>query len=147
MIDVIYNFYNNPQIHPYFLLILAAFCGGALGTERQRAGHREAGRRTLSIVALGSCLFSMLPLLAHQVADPWRMASQVITGCGFIGAGVLLKENFTVKGLTTASAIWVSSAIGICFAVDMILMGIFCTAFTFLILRIKKEPFENKSGN
>lgn len=138
MIEIV----NNPQYHPYFLLFLAALCGGALGTERQISGHKEAGRRTLALVSLGSCLFTILPMLQTGVSDPWRMASQVITGIGFIGGGVLVKEGFNIKGLTTAATIWISAAIGISFAADKILLGIFCTIFTFLILKIKKEPVD-----
>lgn len=138
------SIFNNPLYHPYFLLFLAAFCGGAIGTERQSTGHRDAGRRTLALVSLGSCLFSILPMLDIHIADPWRMAAQVVTGCGFIGGGILIKENFSVKGVTTAATIWVSSAIGIAFAADKIMLAIFCTLFTFLILKIKKEPTEYK---
>jgi len=134
--------YNNPEYHPYLLLFLAAACGGALGTERQMTGHRQAGRRTLSLVSLGACLFTILPMLQTGIADPWRMGAQVITGIGFIGGGVLIKENFSVKGMTTAATIWMSAAIGISFASDRIMFGIFCTIFTFLILKIKKDPMD-----
>ena len=138
------------QYHPYFLLFFAAFCGGALGTERQISGHRQAGRRTLALVSLGSCLFSILPMLQTGIADPWRNAAQVITGIGFIGGGVLIKENFNVKGMTTAATIWIAAAIGIAFAANQVLLGFFCTVFTFLILKIKKEPidyFKNEETN
>jgi len=135
------NIFNNPEYHPYFLLFLAAACGGALGTERQNSGHREAGRRTLALVSLGSCLFSILPMMMGA-PDPWRVAGQVVTGIGFIGGGVLIKENLSIKGLTTSATIWMSAAIGIAFSADKILLGIFCTVFTFLILKIKKEPMD-----
>ena len=140
------SIFNNPEYHPYFLLFLAAACGGALGTERQNSGHREAGRRTLALVSLGSCLFSILPMMMGA-PDPWRVAGQVVTGIGFIGGGVLIKENLSIKGLTTSATIWMSAAIGIAFSADKILLGIFCTVFTFLILRIKKEPMEYFNKN
>lgn len=135
------------QYHPYFLLFFAAFCGGALGTERQISGHRQAGRRTLALVSLGACLFSILPMLQAGIADPWRNSAQVITGIGFIGGGVLIKENFSVKGMTTAATIWMSAAIGIAFAASEVFIGFFCTIFTFLILKIKKEPLEYFNNN
>ena len=144
------NLYNNPEYHPYLLLFLAAACGGALGTERQMTGHRQAGRRTLALVSLGACLFTILPMLQTGIADPWRMGAQVITGIGFIGGGVLIKENFSVKGMTTAATIWIAAAIGIAFAANQVLLGFFCTGFTFLILKIKKEPidyFKNEETN
>ena len=80
------NIFNDSQYHPYFLLFLSAVCGGALGSERQNAGHKEAGRRTLALVSLGSCLFSIMPMMMG-VPDPWRVAGQVVTGIGFIGGG------------------------------------------------------------
>ena len=134
----IISIFKNPQYHPYFLLLLAGFCGGALGSERQNAGHKEAGRRTLSLVCLGACLFSIMPMMMG-VPDPWRVAGQVVTGCGFLGAGVIMKDNLSVKGLTTAATIWMSSAIGVAFSADKIMFGIFCTIFTYLILRIKER--------
>ena len=135
---MIQDFVQAPSIHPYATLILAAFCGGALGTERQKTGHTEAGRRTLAMVALGSCLFTILPMLSSGIPDPWRMGSQVITGVGFLGAGVLIKENFTIKGLTTASTIWVTSAIGVCFGAGRPLLAIFTTIFSLGILLTNK---------
>ena len=135
----------NPHIHPCLILFIAAFCGGALGTERQKSGHTEAGRRTLALVALGGCIFTILPMLHTKVSDPWRMGAQVITGIGFIGAGVLIKEGFTIKGLTTASTIWVSAAIGVCFGAEEILLGFFSTIFSLMILLTSK--LENKNGN
>lgn len=123
---------------PYGTLFLAAFCGGALGTERQKTGHEEAGRRTLALVSLGACLFTLLPMIRGVVQDPWRMGAQVISGVGFLGAGVLIKEGFSIKGLTTASTIWVTSAIGVCFGAGEYLMGIFTTLFALGILLTNK---------
>ena len=76
------------------------------------------------------------------LADTYWYPPEVglVTGIGFLGGGVLLRNNDSVKGLTTASAIWVSAAIGICFAANQVVMGFFCCIFTFLILRIKKDP-------
>jgi putative Mg2+ transporter-C (MgtC) family protein len=126
MIDLIIELYHKPEYHPYFLLL---------------SGHKEAGRRTLSLVSLGSCLYTLLPFLSGHVSDPWRMGAQVITGIGFVGGGVLVKEGGTVKGITTASTIWLSAAIGVCFAADMIFMSIFCCVIGFFILRLK-DPFD-----
>lgn len=133
--------YHNPEYHPYFLILFATVCGGFLGFERRLSGHREAGRRTLSLVSIGSCLYTMLPMITGNPADPWRMASQVITGIGFVGGGVLIKEGGSVKGITTASTIWLSAALGVCFAADKIILGFFCCILGFLILRVK-DPFE-----
>ena len=137
----IVSIFKNPEYHPYFLLFLAAFCGGALGSERQNSGHKEAGRRTLALVSLGACLFSIMPMMMG-VPDPWRVAGQVVTGIGFIGGGVLIKENNSVKGLTTAATIWVTAAIGIAFSADKIVFALFCTILTYFILKLKTEPME-----
>ena len=135
------NIFNDSQYHPYFLLFLSAVCGGALGSERQNAGHKEAGRRTLALVSLGSCLFSIMPMMMG-VPDPWRVAGQVVTGIGFIGGGVLIRDGGTIKGLTTAATIWVTAAIGIAFSADKIMFGIFCTIFVYFILKLKSEPMD-----
>ncbi len=141
MINLIIEFYHRPDIHPYFLILFATFAGGLLGFERQLSGHKEVGRRTLSLVSIGSCLYTILPMITGHVEDPWRMGAQVITGIGFIGGGVLLKEGGSIKGITTASAIWLSAALGVCFAADKIILGFFCTLVGFLILRLK-DPFD-----
>ena len=136
----IIDFYQNPTYHPYFLLLFATIGGAILGFERQLSGHKEAGRRTLSLVSIGSCLYTMLPFIIGYQSDPWRMGAQVITGIGFIGGGVLIKEGGSVKGITTASSIWLSAALGVCFAADQIILGFFCCILGFLIL-ILKDPF------
>ena len=132
------EFLLNPSKSPYSVLFLAAFCGGALGTERQKTGHTQAGRRTLAMVSLGSCLFTILPMIHGAVADPWRMGAQVITGIGFLGAGVLIKENLSIKGLTTASTIWVTAAIGVCFGAGEYAIAFFTTIFALGILLTNK---------
>lgn len=134
------KFYFNTEYHPYFLIIFSVLCGGLIGFERQISGHREAGRRTLSLVSMGACMFTMIPLL-FSTNDMWRMPAQVIAGIGFIGGGVLVKEGGSIKGMTTASAIWLSAALGICFGVDKVFLGFFCCVLAFLILRLK-DPFE-----
>ena len=70
----------------------------------------------------------------------------MITGIGFIGGGVLIKEGGSVKGITTASSIWLSAALGVCFAADQIILGFFCCILGFLILRLK-DPFDKEKKN
>ena len=136
------NIINDPQYHPYFQMFLAAFCGGALGSERQSSGHKEAGRRTLALVSLGACLFSILPMIMGA-PDPWRVPGQVVTGIGFVGAGVIMRDkDNTIRGLTTAATIWISAAIGIAFSADKLMFGIFCTIFVYFILKLKSEPMD-----
>ncbi len=106
-------------------LCAAAMLGGLVGLERDVHG-RAAGLRTHMLVAMGAGLFMILSELvaAHgnaaiagdgigRYADPGRIAAQVVTGIGFLGAGTIIKEGFTIRGLTTAATLWVVAAIGL----------------------------------
>ena len=101
-------------------LFVAAMLGGVIGLEREYRA-KEAGFRTHFLVALGSGLFMILSQFGfdnvlsnyEQVSlDPSRIASQVVTGIGFIGAGTIIFQKHVVRGLTTAAGLWVTSAIG-----------------------------------
>jgi putative Mg2+ transporter-C (MgtC) family protein len=102
------------EIGEFTLRLLAALAAGMLvGIERQFQ-HKKAGLRTHSLVALGSALFV---LIAQSVGeglnfDPTRVLGQVVTGIGFLGAGVILHQGATVLGLTTAATIWCSAGLG-----------------------------------
>jgi putative Mg2+ transporter-C (MgtC) family protein len=85
---------------------LAVLCGGLLGLERQYK-NKTAGFRTIILICLGSAIFTMVAQHAGQVAN-----LNIVTGVGFIGAGVIFKDNISVSGLTTAAVIWISAAIG-----------------------------------
>ena len=96
-------------------LLLAAFCGGLLGLERERAG-KEAGMRTHMLVALGAAFFVVIPQQAGvSPGDISRVLQGIITGIGVLGAGTILKlnERGEVRGLTTAAGIWLTAAVGI----------------------------------
>jgi len=93
-------------------LVVALGLGAAIGFERQWR-HRLAGLRTNTLVSLGSASFVLFSLLAPGEASPTRVAAQVVSGIGFLGAGVIFKEGLTVRGLNTAATLWCSSAVGI----------------------------------
>jgi putative Mg2+ transporter-C (MgtC) family protein len=95
-------------------LALAAALGAAVGIERELR-EREAGLRTHLLVALGSALFTIAGAYGfHSLrTDPTRVAAQVVTGVGFLGAGAIIRQGFSVRGLTTAATLWVVAAIGI----------------------------------
>ena len=99
-------------------LIAAALLGGVIGLERQQR-HKSAGLRTHILVSLGSCLvmLSSYKLYAGVQgltnADPARLAAQVVSGIGFLGAGTIMKEGLTIKGLTTAASLWVVAGVGL----------------------------------
>ena len=110
--------------HHEFLLaariIYAALLGGLIGWERE-SNDRDAGLRTYMAVAVGSCAFSIISQQA--TGDPTRIAAQVVTGIGFIGAGVILQVRGHVKGLTTAATIWATAAVGMASAFSMYLLA------------------------
>jgi putative Mg2+ transporter-C (MgtC) family protein len=105
-----------------FRIIAALIAGGLIGLERSHRG-RPAGFRTHALVCLASSLLMLVTVYethwipkggaATVVLDPTRMAQGIMTGIGFVGAGAIIKEGFTVRGLTTAASIWITAAIGI----------------------------------
>jgi putative Mg2+ transporter-C (MgtC) family protein len=102
-------------------VVLAAGLGGAIGLERELR-EREAGLRTHMLVSVGAALFTMVSAYAWTdwrfsteaglVFDPTRIAAQVVTGIGFLGAGAIIRQGLSVRGLTTAATLWVVAAIG-----------------------------------
>lgn len=119
-------------------LALATLLGALIGVERKLA-HKTAGIRTFALVALGSALFTIIPQIvfvnfAGTSYDPSRIASQVVVGIGFIGAGLIVFQQSKVKGLTTAAGLWVSAAIGMSVAYKLYAIAIFATAITIFVL-------------
>ena len=102
-------------------VVIAAGLGGAIGLERELRDH-EAGFRTHLIVSLGACVFTLVSAYAWTdwtfstasgvVFDPTRIAAQIVTGVGFLGAGAIIVRGISVRGLTTAATLWVVAAIG-----------------------------------
>lgn len=90
-------------------LLLAAGLGGLVGLEREYS-EQPAGFRTHILVSLGAALFTVVG--AEVGTDPTRVAAQVVTGIGFLGAGAILRQGASVRGLTTAAALWVTAAVG-----------------------------------
>ena len=99
-------------------LVLSCILGGMIGYERQ-SRNKSAGLRTNVLVCLGSCLIMVLSQAIYQNvegktnADPARLAAQVVSGIGFLGAGAIMKEGLTVTGLTTAACLWVVAGVGL----------------------------------
>ena len=124
-------------------LILAAIACGAIGMERQMRG-KGAGLRTHVLIGMGSALFMIVSKygfadvlsLDHVGLDPSRIAAQVVTGVGFIGAGNILVRNQNIVGLTTAADIWVTAAIGMVIGSGMYELGIYGSVMTLLVLEV-----------
>ena len=131
-----------PTLEPWELgvrVLVAAALGGLVGLERELS-DQPAGFRTHILVSLGSALFTMVG--AYGLAafipegtenasfDPMRVAAQVVTGIGFLGAGAIIRQGVNIRGLTTAAALWVTAAIGMAAAVGFWLGAIFTTLAT-----------------
>ena len=107
-------------------LVIALLIGGAIGLEREFKG-KPAGMRTNMLICVGSCLIMIISIeigrTAARVADPGRIAAQVVTGIGFLGAGTIIRSRFHIVGLTTAATIWVLSALGLAIGAGYLLLS------------------------
>lgn len=138
-----------------FVLRLSAamLAGGFIGLERQRS-KKSAGIRTNTLVAMGSCIYVLVSvsLMGHEGTDPTRVISQIVSGIGFIGAGVILHHGGSIRGLTTAATIWCSAAIGTLAGLGLFWETLICTfAIWFVNTTFKTDRFlltkkERKEG-
>jgi putative Mg2+ transporter-C (MgtC) family protein len=114
-------------------LTLAAVLGGIVGVERELNGH-PAGLRTNILISTSSCLFTILSIKAFPLTgnaqDTARVAAQIVTGVGFLGAGAVIQTKKAVHGLTTAATIWMVAAVGMAAATDLYMLGIVTTLMT-----------------
>lgn len=132
-------------------LLLAAIMGSFIGLEREAHGH-PAGLRTHTLVAVGSCLVMLISIYAFESSvnhDPARLAAQVVSGIGFLGAGTILREGVTIRGLTTAATLWVVAGIGLAVGSGFYLGAVATTlisVFTLIVLnRIEKRYLDPKA--
>lgn len=119
--------------------ILAAFLGGLIGWEREQHG-REAGIRTYAAVCLGACVFGLVSSHVPGLGDKTRIAAQVVSGVGFLGAGVILRDQGRVTGLTTAGTLWATAAVGLAVAFSMYALGILTALIIFGLLALHHCP-------
>ena len=130
------------QVELLCRIIIAGICGGIIGYERKNR-NKEAGIRTHMIVALGASLimivskYGFADILGEQgiALDPSRIAAQIVTGVGFLGAGMIFMRKNTISGLTTAAGIWATSAIGMSIGSGLYLLGI-VTAVLIVVIQI-----------
>ncbi len=114
--------------------LLAAFLiGGLVGAERE-FHDKAAGLRTIILICVGACLFTIFSVKIAHVGDPGRIAAQVVTGVGFLGAGVILHRQGQVRGLTTASTIWIAAALGVGVGVGYILYTLIAAVLAVFVL-------------
>lgn len=122
-------------------LVLALALAGIIGYERSYF-HKAAGLRTHILVALGSCLIMILSMNLYSGvegktnADPARLAAQVVSGIGFLGAGTIMKEGATIKGLTTAASLWVVACVGLAVGCGYYLGAVVTTVLSVVTLTL-----------
>jgi putative Mg2+ transporter-C (MgtC) family protein len=123
-------------------LLLAALLGGALGIEREWR-NKEAGLRTNILIAIGSALFTLMSieLTDARTGDTSRVAAQIVTGIGFLGAGAIMRTDGGIQGLTTAATIWVNAAIGVAVGGGEYHLALIATGVTLLVLLVL-QPIE-----
>lgn len=130
-------------------LLLAAVLGGFIGLEREIHG-RPAGFRTHLLVSLGSCVFTVTSIWFYTIygaaggdgavsVDPSRVAAQVVTGIGFLGAGAIIREKASIRGLTTAACLWVAAAIGVACGIGLFALSAVVTATAIGSLLVLKK--------
>jgi len=121
-------------------LLLAAALGAGIGYQRELA-NKPAGLRTHILISVGSALFTVVSIFGFSgVVDPSRVAAAVVTGIGFIGAGVIFRgmRGDHVMGLTTAASVWITAAIGLAAGVGMYLIATIIAAIAVLVLMIPR---------
>jgi putative Mg2+ transporter-C (MgtC) family protein len=128
---------------------IAFILGGVVGFERERV-QRPAGLRTHMLVAAGCCCFTVASIYGFDELgtqrDPARLAAQILTGIGFLGAGTIFRTGSTVRGLTTASSIWITASIGVVAGLGMFWLAVFTTMLTWFALYVLKGAEQRRKG-
>ena len=127
------NFFTETEIGKNLVLILISILVGfIIGTEREYR-NKSAGLRTFILISFGSCVFTVLSLKIG-IENPDRLAANIVTGIGFLGAGVIFKDDNKIAGITTATTIWATASLGMCIGSGNILLGFLGTILVLLIL-------------
>ena len=130
----------NVEIVMALRLVLATFLGAAVGYQREKTG-KQAGLRTNMLISAGAALFTIVSIYGFTGSDPARVAAGVVTGIGFIGAGVILhRTGGTVIGLTTAATTWAVAAIGLAAGSGLYIISVVATVLTLIILLLPHIP-------
>jgi len=120
-------------------VLLAGVLGAVVGWQREHLGI-EAGVRTFAAVSLGACVFGLI------YPSDTRIAAQVVTGIGFLGAGVIMRGRMHIHGLTTAASLWAVASIGLAVAYGRIILGSLVTIILFILLAIPLKKWEREKG-
>lgn len=114
-------------------IAIAAVGGMVIGFERRKAG-KSAGMRTLMMVSMGAALFTLISIFGFEGHDQSRVAAGIVSGIGFLGAGAILREGHTVRGLTTASSVWVAAAVGAAAGTGLYLVAVGTSLLAVLVM-------------
>ena len=114
-------------------IALAAFLGAVIGLEREYRGY-PAGVRTMALVCMGSAIFADMSRL---YGGDDRIAAQIVTGIGFLGAGLIFREGYSVKGVTTAATIWATAAVGIAIGAEGYIIAVCGSVFAVILLELR----------
>ncbi|OGI20102.1 MAG: hypothetical protein A3B68_00710 [Candidatus Melainabacteria bacterium RIFCSPHIGHO2_02_FULL_34_12] len=121
--------------------IMVSFVLGMLIGIERGISHKAVGFRTLSLVCVGSTGFTLVSIYGFQDVDTSRIAAQIVSGIGFLGAGAILHTGYVTKGLTTATALWVAAAVGMACGTGMFLLAFIITLMSLVLLWVLK-PFK-----
>lgn len=120
-------------------VLIAAALGAFVGWEREQHG-REAGVRTYGAVSLGACVFALISTHITGGNNPHVIAAGVVTGVGFLGAGVIMKDNGSIVGLTTAATLWATASIGLAVGYGMYILAMLVAFLVFGLLSLHHAP-------
>ncbi|MDE6265728.1 MAG: MgtC/SapB family protein [Muribaculaceae bacterium] len=144
LLDIIQS-QNITATSSVFKLMLSMLLGGIVGFERKSKGQ-NAGIRTFALISMGATMAMILSVYVMQEyhgGDPGRMAAQVLSGIGFLGAGAIIQMKGSVRGLTTAAGIWIVATIGLAVGIGLYFISLFATGMIILVL-VQFERFEHK---
>ena len=132
MLTYFQKLYESFNYEDLLLIFLSILVGLIIGAEREYK-NKTAGLRTLMLVCLGSCIFTILSIKIG-IGNPDRIAANIITGIGFLGAGAIFKDENKINGVTTACTIWVTAALGMCIGSGHIYLALLSTLVTLVVL-------------
>lgn len=124
-------------------LLLSVFLGFLLGVERE-SKHSSVGIRTMSLITLGSTIYTLISIHYFN-SDPTRVIAQIVSGIGFLGAGIIFKSGSNVIGLTTAATVWTASSIGVLVGLELYQLAVIST-FLVLIINVVFKYFKHENN-
>jgi phosphate transport system regulatory protein PhoU len=128
-------------LHIVIKVLLALILGGLVGLDRERR-NMPAGVRTFMLVSVGSCIFTILSYQAFSGGDPGRVAAQVVSGIGFLGAAVVIRRKGTIYGLTSAAGIWAVAAVGMAVGTGSFFLALFGAVSIYVVLAVVRQWFK-----